>query len=42
MRNEKHEAFLAGYTSSKLQEFERYSRTKVDLVEDDIRLFVDE
>ena len=32
---------LAGYTSSVFQDFESYPRTKVDLVENDIRLVLD-
>ena len=42
MINEKYLAVLAGYASSILQDFESYSRTEVDLVADDIRLFLDE
>ena len=33
---------LQGYTSSVFQDFESYLRTEVDLVEDDVKLFVDE
>ena len=33
---------LAGYTSSVFQDFESYLRTEVDLVEDDVRLVLDE
>ena len=33
---------LAGYTSSVFQDFESYLRTEVDLVEDDIKLVLDE
>ena len=34
--------FLFGYPRSVFQDFESYLRTKVDLVEDDIRLVLDE
>ena len=34
--------FLAGYTSSIFQDFENYLKTEIDLVEDDIRLVLDE
>ena len=33
---------VAGYVSSVFQDFESYLRTKVDLVEDDVRLVLDE
>ena len=39
---EKLKAIFAGYTNSILQDFERYSKTEVDLVENDIRLVLDE
>ena len=32
---------LSGYTRSKIEDFEKYLRTEVDLVEDDIRLVLD-
>ena len=35
-------ATLAGYTSSRFQDFESFLRAEVDLVEDDIRLVLDE
>ena len=35
-------ATLAGYTSSIFQDFESFLRTEVDLVEDDIRLVLEE
>ena len=35
-------SFLAGYIRSIFQDFESYLRTEVDLVEDDIRLVLDE
>ena len=34
--------YLAGYTSSAVQDFENFPRTEVDLVEDDVRLILDE
>ena len=34
--------FLAGYTSSVLQDFESYIRTQIDLVESDINMVLDE
>ena len=43
MKNDKYMDFsAAGYTISILQDFESYLRKEVDLVEDDIRLVLDE
>ena len=33
---------VAGFTSSVFQDFETYLRTEVDLIEDDIKLVLDE
>ena len=42
MKEDKSMKFLAGYIRSIFQDFESYHRTEVDLVEDDIKLVVDE
>ena len=42
MKDDKHMEILSGYTSSVFQDFESYLRTEVDLVEDDVRLVLDE
>ena len=43
MKDDKYMEILAGYTSSVLsQDFESYLRTEIDLVEDDIKLVLDE
>ena len=42
MKDDKYLEILAGYTSSVFQDFESYLRTEVDLVEDDVRLVLDE
>ena len=42
MRDHKYMRILAIYNSSKFQDFESFLRTEVDLVEDDIRLVLDE
>ena len=38
MKDDKHMNILSRYTSSKIQDFESFLRTEVDLVENDIRL----
>ena len=40
MISDKYMDLLAGYTSSKIQDFESYLRTEVDLVQDDIGLIL--
>ena len=42
MKDGKYMEILAGYTRSVFQDFESYLRTEVDLVEDDVKLFLDE
>ena len=42
MKQDKSMKTLAGFTRSLFQDFESYLRTEVDLVEDDIRLVLDE
>ena len=42
MKNEQYVKIVAGYVSSVFQDFESYLRTEVDLVEDDIKLVLDE
>ena len=42
MKDDKYMLILSGYTNSIFQDFENYRRTEVDLVEDDIRLVLDE
>ena len=42
MKNEQYMNIVAGYVSSVFQDFENYLRTEVDLVEDDIKLVLDE
>ena len=42
MKDDKYMPILSGYTKSIFQDFESYLRTEVDLVEDDIRLVLDE
>ena len=42
MKDNKYMLILAGYTKSVFQDFESYLRTKVDLVEDAIKLVLDE
>ena len=42
MKDDKYMKNLAGYVSSVFQDFESYLRTEVDLVEDDIKLVLDE
>ena len=42
MKDDKNMEILAGYTSSVFQDFESYLRTEVDLVEDDVKLVLDE
>ena len=42
MKNDKYISISARYTSSIFQDFESYLRTEVDLVEDDIRLVLNE
>ena len=42
MKDDKYMEILAGYTRSVFQDFESYLRTEVDLVEDDIKLVLDE
>ena len=42
MKNDKYMDILAGYISSIFQDLESYIRTEVDLVQDDIRLVLDE
>ena len=42
MEDDKFMKFLAGYTSSVFQDFESFLRTEVDVVEDDIKLVLDE
>ena len=42
MKDVKYMFFLSGYTSSIFQGFESFLRTEVDLVEHDIKLFLDE
>ena len=42
MKDDKYMKILVGYVSSVFQDFESYLRTEVDLVEDDIKLVLDE
>ena len=42
MKDDKYMEFLASYTKSVFQDFESYLRTEVDLVEDDVKLVLDE
>ena len=42
MKNEENLKISAGYTRCKFQDFESYLRTEVDLIEDDVRLVLDE
>ena len=42
MKDDKYIEILAGYTRSVFQDFESYLRTEVDLVEDDVKLVLDE
>ena len=42
MKDEQYVNILARYTSSVLQDFESYLRTEVDLIEDDIKVVLDE
>ena len=42
MKNEQYMNFVAGYVISVFQDFEGYLRTEIDLVEDDVRLVLDE
>ena len=42
MKDDKYMKILAGYVSSVFQDFESFLRTEIDLVEDDIKLFLDE
>ena len=42
MKDDKYMKILAGYVSSVFQDFESFLRTEVDLVEDDIKLVLDE
>ena len=41
-KDDKYMNIVAGYVSSVFQEFESYLRTEVDLIEDDIKLVLDE
>ena len=42
MNDEQYMNILARYTSSVFQDFESFLRTQIDLVEDDIKLVLDE
>ena len=42
MKDDKYMEILAGYTRSVFQDFESYLRTEIDLVEDDVKLVLDE
>ena len=42
MKDDKYINIVAGYVSSVFQDFESYLRTEVDLIEDDIKLVLDE
>ena len=42
MKDDKYMEILAGYTRSVFQDFESYLRTEVDLVENDVKLVLDE
>ena len=42
MKHEQYVNILAIYTSSVFQDFESFLRTQIDLVEDDIKLVLDE
>ena len=42
MEDEQHMNFLSIYTSSVFQDFESFLRTQIDLIEDDIKLVLDE
>ena len=42
MEDDKYMKILAGYTSSVLEDFESYLRAEVDLVEEDIKMVLDE
>ena len=42
MKNDAYMKILAGFTRSITKDFESYLRTEVDLVEDDIRIVLDE
>ena len=42
MKNEQNRRILAIYTNSIVQDFESFPRTEIDLVENDIRLVLNE
>ena len=42
MKNEQYMNFVAGYLSAVFQDFKSYLRTEVDLIEDDVKLVLDE
>ena len=42
MKDDKYMFILSGYSSSIFQDFESFLRTEVDLIEDDIKLVLDE
>ena len=42
MKNDYYMNIVAGYVSSMFQDFERFLRTRIDLIEDDIKLVLDE
>ena len=42
MKDDKYMKILAGYVRSVFQDFESYLRTEVDLVQDDVKLVLDE
>ena len=42
MKDDKYMKILAGFTSSVFQDFESYLRTEIDLVQDDIKVVLDE
>ena len=42
MKDDKYLEILAGYTNSVFQDFESFRRTQIDLIEDDLKLVLDE
>ena len=42
VKDDKYMFFLSGYTSSIFQDFESFLRTEVELIEDDVKLVLDE
>ena len=42
MKDEQYRNILSIYTSSVFQDFESFLRTQIDLIEDDVKLLIDE